>query len=154
MRLCAFCLYLLSCFGCSSTTTYEVGVVLRTDLVPLEEFVMVRTTIESDTREIERRDRLGERGDDFISGELVLSANNVAKGNYKIRVRVLSLGGDIIASRTVIATVQQDHMVRVLLPRSSTNCDEARCEEGETCVGSECVDLRCSPDQPSYWRFL
>ncbi|MEQ9078195.1 MAG: hypothetical protein RLP09_30290 [Sandaracinaceae bacterium] len=82
------------------------------------------------------------------SGGRVAELEGLAPGTYRVRVRLLQTGVDVV-SGAVILTLRDTAQAVTLVVTS--DCRDVPCEElTETCRGGACVDARCSPESPSF----
>ena len=142
VRLAVCALLLLSaCDDPAATLVVD----LRSDLVPGEEFVVIRTTVLGpDGATVATNDTFAPSGSDVLGGLRVLEHPGVANGSHRIQVGLLTGEGVAVAARTSATVVRGDTGITVLVPRDNTLCDPTSCVPGESCLGRTCASEECT----------
>lgn len=93
---------------------------VKTDLVPGEEFIGVRTFLETSAGMAVAMDqRVAVRSDDFINGERAFPSTSLAAGSYHVRVELIDRFGTVIAERSALTEVSTDFGITILIPRDN-----------------------------------
>jgi len=145
--VCLVSLLLLALFSCREPTSLLVD--LRSDFVSGAEVVRVSTEVSlvgSDGAALIERTETP-RGSDLLSGFRIADIDLDA-GTYEVIVSLRGADDAELVSRRVIVGVLDGapRGVTVVVTRS---CTGVVCDGEETCEGGRCVDVRCSPENPS-----
>lgn len=136
--------------GCT-TSSAVLTVDLRTDWVPVAEFLSIETEVfvaSPLTEEGARREAAARLDADFATGVRVAEYRDVGRGSRLVRVRLLDASGAVVAERSIRLELRGSHALTVLLTRDCVRgaCpgrgeDPARTE----CLGGRCVEPLCAP---------
>lgn len=141
--------------GCSATPHLTVDV--KTDYLPTSEFARVQTEVSATdpslggTTSTLHTDPV-HAGARYLDGVRVAELEGVV-GDRWVRVSLQRADGSIVAQRTVALHTDGNYALTVPLSRS---CGGVTCPPSggdpalTTCSGGQCVDPRCSADNPSY----
>ncbi len=127
--------------GSCSDPTIGLTVVVRTDLVPGDEFAVARATVESAAGTTREDERAALATSDFLAGVAVADFEGLPSGRYRIRVRLLDSLGAVVVERTAVADARQTTAVTITITRS---CALVRCPRpGDDARATECIGGRC-----------
>ena len=121
--------------GCSSESA-SVRVDVRTDLVAGVEFTHATVTV---TGSEERSISVQRVGEDWLDAARMVRFGEVESGATQVTVRLQQFQ-NIVASRSVLASVEGPTAVSVLLTRS---CVGVECDEDESCLDAQCMPQGC-----------
>ncbi len=141
--------------GCASNSGLELSVDVRTDLVPGRNFIGVRVEhFNADrSRTLNRADAIATLSQDYFEGYRVADFEDVPGGPQLLLVSLISPDGDVVASRLTSLDLNSSYAVTVVLTAS---CSGIECPgEGDdptysACHGGQCVDPRCSVEEPEF----
>lgn len=143
VRSLALLCFLASC----SDSGGELRIDLRTDWVPLQDFVSVRTR-PVDTR-IESLEQRVDASSDFVIGERIASYEGLSRGQTQFVIELLRDDGSVLAGRPLSVQVARSVGVTVQMTR---DCVDVECPlAGDSlvaCVAEMCVDPGCTPETP------
>lgn len=141
--------------ACSATPRLTVDV--KTDYLPTTDFVRVQTELSptafagAGTTGTVRTDAV-HAGARYLDGVRVAELEGVV-GDTWIRVSLQRADGAVVAQRTVSLHTAGNYALTVPLSRScgGITCPPAGGDPAQsTCSGGQCVDPRCTADNPSY----
>jgi hypothetical protein len=143
--------------GCDASHSLVVDV--KTDLVPREEFQVVRTVVSdaSSDRVLREQERTAEPGAGYLAGVRSAEFAELDPGVYLVRVELLGFDGRQRIQRSVLVQLAQSTAVTVLLTRTCVgvacpddggDSDATECLAGR-CVAPTCVGDRRAPDRPA-----
>ena len=134
---------LLGLLGCEASPSLFVDV--KTDFVPGEEFVRVRTVVfhPGDDRVDREQEVAAAPSQDFLRGYRAAEFVDTVTGSRRVRVELMDATGRRVAERSVIVTLNSTRIVTVLLTRS---CRDVQCPEaGGDAAATECLAGQCVP---------
>lgn len=137
---------------CKGGGGFEVFVDLKTDYVPEQEFVRVRTELTEDGVGLVRReDFTATSGSDFVGGTRIAELGGVPAGQHTILVQLVDFGGRVLSERLSRVSVDDDLALTVLITRSceSVSCPLSPGDPETTCSGGRCVSPDCTELDPS-----
>ena len=140
------CVLVLGLLGCGGGTE-TVRVDIRTDWVPTIEFREIEVTLDDTGNTVVYT---ATSGDDFLAGHRVASIDGVAAGAHTVRARLLAGDGRRLAERRVAIEVRGPTTVTMVFTRdcATVTCPGSGDASATECVGGECVDPECSPENP------
>ncbi|MBO6934523.1 MAG: hypothetical protein JJ863_06100 [Deltaproteobacteria bacterium] len=139
---------------CSCTDPgLELSVDLKTDWQPGRQFVGVAVTLlrGDSTAPTGSEQVVATVGQDYLGGLRVAEFDGLTRGEYTLRVELLTLSGAVLAERDTLIELDGDFALTVIL---ASSCDGLECPgegdpaELQACYGGRCVDPRCSPERP------
>lgn len=138
--------------GCGESGGASLIVDVKTDLVPVREFVVVRTEIARRAGgPVERRaDALVTETAPWLDGTRVAEVEGIDPGTVRVRVSALAPGGEVVVDRVTVVRLRGRVVTTVILSRSCRGvvCPPDGAPELEACAGGRCVDPSCSPENP------
>ena len=148
------CLLILLLGSSCSPGSVDLFVDIKTDLVPNEEFTLVRTELFDDTPDlasipvaIEVTPTSGQPATSFVIGLRVAELNDLTPGNPVVRVQLLSRDGLVVMERLARVGLSQSRVVTLLLTRACAGVMCPRTGDNplfDQCLGGTCVDPRCT----------
>lgn len=133
---------LFSLVSCASNNGVDFSVRLRTDMIPAAEFDRIIVTIDD-----QHEERIDASMATFVytAGATVAAYSDIPSGERRVRVTLTRLGTEVI-SQEQRTTVTAGGSVTIVITRS---CGGVECAgELSACIGGECVDPRCTPENP------
>lgn len=132
----------------------SLNVEVVTGLVPGIEFRIVQTEVFRSGGTpfvLEHAEARANSGAGYASGRRV-AAFDLARGDYRVHVRLLRLDGSFLVDRTVAVTLANDAIVRVHITRDcvGVECPADGAAELSTCLAGRCVDPRCSEERHEF----
>ncbi len=142
----AFCLSVVGLGGCHDEELL-LAVDLRTDLIPNEEFVSVRTLIDGRAHpvDLERLDGLN-----FLEGARIAELDGLQPGTLRLRVEVRGESGEVVAERPVTVTLEESIGITVVLGRdcADISCPLADAPLATACLAGRCTNPACTAENP------
>lgn len=143
--------------GCSATDVgSELLVDLKTDLIPEQEFYVIRTVITPEL-EVEEAPIVTEaaasRTQPYLEGVRIGDFQQLRLSQITVRVSLLDQAGEVVVERPTRVTLTKRFGLTVLITR---DCTDVQCPlpEGDpnltACLGGQCVDPLCHPGAPEY----
>ena len=120
----------------------------RTDLVPSEEFIRVRTeVVRVEGSGGELVDMVASSSDDFLEAVHVAELSGLAGGDYRVRVELIDRSGRTVLQRITLVRVDANMVATMVLTRDcrGVTCDLGG-EQALACLGGECMDARCTEE--------
>lgn len=142
----------LAALGCTGDRLSLV-VDLKTDLVPNEEFVRVRSELFADVPTATATPLAADETpaatlstDRLVSGARVGELADLAPGEPVLRVSLIARDGSVVLDRLARIHLQASRVVTLVLTRS---CLGVTCPDGGSCVAGECTDASCTEEDPA-----
>ncbi len=142
--------------GCGDDATPSLIVDLKTDLVPVVEFVGASTEVSSAPFVAGAARGPGVEvvvsGDqDFLRGVRIAEIDGLSAGPLYVRVSALAAGGGVVVGRVTSVNLRGRLALTVVLTRtcSGVTCPPEGAPNLIACHGGRCVDPACSPEDPT-----
>ncbi len=139
--------------ACSGGGEGVLRVNLRTDYLPVRDFVGVRTEIQGAEGEPWMSPYIPFADEDFVRGIRIAEMADPPTGRVEVRVTLLDGLGRTLAERVQLLEIDGRAAATVVI---TTSCESVECPlpgdapSLEACLGGRCVDPRCSEETPEY----
>ncbi|MCB9597847.1 MAG: hypothetical protein H6719_34335 [Sandaracinaceae bacterium] len=140
------------CIGCTGELPFLV-VDFATDLPAGASFVAIETSLTRDGAPVADALSVARLGESFVEPRRLASFEGLEPGAYRVDVVLTDVAGDEVARRSTLVTVERSVAITVVI---SLSCVGVTCPAtgdspaATACYGGQCVDPRCSDDQPEY----